>query len=377
MFFVLRECCEHHLICKTTLAIPSKKNKETTKGAAGTEEFSTKEDILKTCNALLNSGGGLLEINFSELQNDGTSKKDSVDSYWRKIEPSLREMIYPASYDDVFDRRELPNQIQLFLNAPKHFCTKKYNLYVPSDGSVLPASCDKVAEILRQKPHGFKRRIDSNVRVALEALQEIPEKFRLNEKFDLTESKQLQYKNFTSGYDFFANHAHKEKIRKQLSAFGNCNGGVILLGVKDDQRVCGVDLGKDKREDVEKKVRSQVNKVCCNFEPKRGVHWDVAFATVIGSESNPVIVIKMAGIQGSGGIFGKLPESYELGSDEGGRHVARLLKFHEWKNRMESDRAWWQENSKGVYFHQYIFSKGNLYSSWKCSQLILILYFGL
>ena len=85
----------------------------------------------------------------------------------------------------------------------------------------------------------------------------------------------------------------------------------------------------------------------------------------------------MAGIQGSGGIFGKLPESYELGSDEGGRHVARLLKFHEWKNRMESDRAWWQENSKGVYFHQYIFSKGNLYSSLKCSQLILILYFGL
>ena len=376
MFFVLRECCEHHLICKTTLAIPSRNNKETTKGAAGTEEFSTIEDILITCNALLNSGGGLLEIKLSELQNDGR-KKDSVDSFWKKLEPSLIEMIYPASYANVFDRCILPNQIQLFVNTPKHFCTRKYNLYESSDASVLPATHYKVAEILGEKPRDSKGGTDSNVRFALKDLPKIPEKFRWKEQFDLTESKQLQYKNFTSSKDFLANHVHRQKIRKQLSAFGNCDGGVILLGVSDDQQVFGVDLAKNKRDDVEEKVSFQVRKVCCNFEPVRGVHWDVAFSTVTGSESNSVIVIKMAGIQGSGGIFGKCPESYELGSDKDGRYVARLLEFPEWKKRMESDLAWWQHNSKGVCFHQYIFFKGNLYSSWKCSQPILILYFGL
>lgn len=315
------------------------------------------------CNALLNSGGGLLEMEFSELQNDSTSKKDSVDSYWRKIEPSLREMIYPASYNDVFDRCLPPNQIQLFVNAPNHFCTKKYNLYVPSDGSVLPASRDEVAEILRQKPRGSKRRTNSNVRFALKDLPEIPEKFSCKEEFDLTESKQLQYKNFTSGDDLFVNHSQREKICKQLSAFGNCDGGVILLGVTDDRKVHGVEIAEDRKEYVVEKVRSLVSKVCRNFEPVRGVHWDVAFSTVSGSQSNSVLVIKMAGIKDSGGIFGKCPESYELGRDENGRQVARLLEFHEWKKRTESDRARWQGSSKGVCLYQYIFSKGNLYSS--------------
>ena len=364
MSIVHRECCEHHLFCKITLAVPSKKNKKkTTKEDAGTQEFSTNEDILKMCNALLNSGGGLLEMEFFELQNDSTSKKDSVDSYWRKIEPSLREMIYPASYNDVFDRCILPNQIQLFVNAPKHFCTKKYNLYVPSDGSVLPASSNEVVEILRQKPQGSKGRINSKVRFALKDLPEIPEKFSYKEEFEWTESKQLQYKNFTSGDDLLANHNQREKICKQLSAFGNCDGGVILLGVTDDRKVDGIDIAEDRKEYVVEKVHSLVNKVCCNFEPVRGVHWDVAFSTVSESQSNSVVVIKMAGIQDSGGIFGKCPESYEIGRDEDGRQVARLLEYHEWKKRMESDRARWQESSKGICLYQYIFSKGNLYSS--------------
>lgn len=377
MFIVLRECCEHHLICKKKLVITKNNDEKTTGGDAGTEEFSTNEDILKTCNALLNSGGGLLEIKLSKPQNNSGSKEESVDSYWKKIESTLRDMIYPTSYIDVFDRLVLPNQIQLFVNAPDHFCTKRYNLYEVSDASVLPASFLKVEEILKQKPQDSERGTDSNVQFALKDLPEIPENFCLNEKFNLTESTQIQYKNFTSHHYFLENFAHKEKIRKQLSAFGNCYGGVILLGVKDNQVVSGVDLAETSKDDVVEKVRSQVNKVCCNFKPVRGVHWDVAFSTVTGSGSRSVIVIKMAGIKDSGGIFGKCPESYELGRDKDGRHVARCLKFPEWKKRMDSDGPWWQDNSKNVCFHQYTSSKGNLYSNWKCSQLILTLYFGL
>ncbi|PFX30936.1 schlafen family member 13-like isoform X1 [Stylophora pistillata] len=364
-----REFCEHHLFCKITLAVSvdtnKKKKKKTKKEDAGAEGCSTNADILKMCNALLNSGGGLLEMELTELQDDGTSEKDSVDSYWRKIEPSLREMIKPSSYDDVFDRCVLSNKIQLFVNAPKQFCTKNYNLYVPSDGSVLPASRDKVAEILMQKPQGSRREANSNVRVALKELLKVPEEFSCNEEFGLTESKQLQYKNYTSGNDLFANHSQREKICKQLSAFGNCDGGVALLGVTDDRRVQGVDLTKNSKDYVVNEIRSLVNKVCPNFEPERGIHWDVAFHPVMEYESHCVVVITMAGIQYSGGVFAKSPESYELRRDEAGKQVPRLLEFHEWKKRVDGARL--PENSKGMNellskFEKMQISKGALFT---------------
>lgn len=97
---------------------------------SGNEESDIQsENILRMCNALLNSGEGVLEMKISNSQNSSTSQKDPVDSFWQTIEEQLRRMIRPSRYDDVFDRSVLSDRIFLFINAPNHFCTMKYNLF--------------------------------------------------------------------------------------------------------------------------------------------------------------------------------------------------------------------------------------------------------
>ncbi|RMX58230.1 hypothetical protein pdam_00000211, partial [Pocillopora damicornis] len=301
-----REFCENHLCFAinigTNYASQQKKKKKEMKKEgkeSGNEESDIQsENILRMCNALLNSGGGVLEMKISNSQNSSTSQKDPVDSFWQTIEEQLRRMIRPSRYDDVFDRSVLSDRILLFINAPNHFCTMKYNLFVPGDAGVYEATYDDVVNFL--KFEGCKKDLNSYIR-----------------------------QRFT--------------IARQLSAFGNCDGGVLLIGVGDDRRVSGV----DSKEYVEERVISLFTEnICYNFELKRGIHWDLTFSDVSGSESKSVIVIKMAGIRDSGGIFAKCPESYELRCDINGQQVPHLVAFDKWKERMKPDDADLPRNTK-------------------------------
>lgn len=131
---------------------------------SGNEESDIQsENILRMCNALLNSGGGVLEMKISNSQNSSTSQKDPVDSFWQTIEEQLRRMIRPSRYDDVFDRSVLSDRILLFINAPNHFCTMKYNLFVPGDAGVYEATYDDVVNFL--KFEGCKKDLNSYIRV--------------------------------------------------------------------------------------------------------------------------------------------------------------------------------------------------------------------
>ena len=330
------------------------KKKRKKEGTNTTAEESTKETILKKCNALLNSGGGVLEMEIANFQYSCTStcKKDPVDSFWSSIEPQLKAMIKPAKYDDVFDRCVQSGKIFLFINAPQHFCTKKYNLFLSGDAGIEEACYQDIVDLLKLESQGLRRKANSSVAVPLEDLPEIPDTFTYHEVINLMESKQIQFKNYTSDTVLFTNHGQRDVISKQLSAFGNSGGGVILLGVGDDRKVCGLDMEKNSKEDVEENVTSLVNRVCCNFIPKRGIHWNVEFFPVAGPQSSAVIVIKMAGIQNSGGVFGKCPESYELRCNEEGQQVIHSLEFEEWKMRMKSNDVDLQGNSKGVYLYK-------------------------
>lgn len=147
---------------------------------------------------------------------------------------------------------------------------------------------------------------------------------------------------------FFSNHDQRIRIARQLSAFGNRDGGVLLIGVEDNREVSGVDMKKYSKEYIEKCVSSLVQKMCCNFELQRGIHWDLTFYDVSGSESKSVIVVKMAGMRDAGGIFRKCPESYELQCNEVGQQVPRQLDFDKWKGRMKSDEAHLTGNTRGM-----------------------------
>ena len=317
---------------------------------SGNEENDIQsENILRMCNALLNSGGGVLEMKISDPQNSSTSQKDPVDSFWQTIEEQLRRMIRPSKYDDVFDRSVLSDRILLFINAPNHFCTMKYNLFVPGDAGIYEATYDDVVKIV--KFEGCKKDLNSYIRVPLKELPKVPDYFLDQGIISLIEGKQVQFKKFTSL--LFSQHKQRFTIARQLSAFGNCDGGVLLIGVGDDRRVSGVDMGTNSKEYVEERVISLFTQnICCNFELKRGIHWDLTFSGVSGSESKSVIIIKMAGIRDSGGIFAKCPESYELRFDINGQQVPHLVAFDKWKVRMKPDDADLPRNTRGVYLYK-------------------------
>ncbi|PFX30928.1 Schlafen family member 5 [Stylophora pistillata] len=368
-----RDFCENHLYCTIKIGADSasqqKKEKKRRKKQgieSRNEESPTQsEDIMRKCNALLNFGGGVLEMKIADPQSKGASKKDPVDCFWQTIEGQLKTMIRPSKYDDVFDRRVFSDKILLFVNAPKHLCTMKYNLFVSGDSGVDDANYDDVVGFLKLESDSHKRNLKSNIQVPLQDLPPIPCTFFHQKVISLMECKQVQFKDFASDSLLFSHPKQRFSIARQLSAFGNCDGGVLLIGVRDDRRVSGVDMVKNKKEHVEECVSSLVDKMCCNFKLQRGIHWDLTFSDVSGSESKSVIVVKMAGMRDAGGIFGKCPESYILQCDEDGQQVPHQLDFDKWKGRMKSDDAHLTGNTRGMIdmlsrFQQMRVSEGHL-----------------
>lgn len=368
-----RDFCENHLYCIIKIGADSasqqKKEKKRRKkqgiDSRNEESPTQSEDIITKCNALLNFGGGVLEMKIADPQSKGASKKDPVDCFWQTIEGQLKTMIRPSKYDDVFDRRIFSDKILLFVNAPKHLCTMKYNLFVSGDSGVDDANYDDVVGFLKLESDSHKRNLKSNIQVPLQDLPPIPCTLFHQKAISLMECKQVQFKDFTSDSLLFSHPKQRFSIARQLSAFGNCDGGVLLIGVRDDRRVSGVDMVKNKKEHVEECVSSLVDKMCCNFKLQRGIHWDLTFYDVSGSESKSVIVVKMAGMRDAGGIFGKCPESYELQCDEDGQQVPHQLDFDKWKGRIKSDDAHLTGNTRGMNdmlsrFQQMRVSEGHL-----------------
>lgn len=318
-------------------------------GLDAKDEETSQECVLKRSCALLNSGGGVLVMKITDF-GSLASKPNALDNFWKTVEPKLKAMIKPSSYDDVFDRCEESDEILLFVNAPQHLCTMEYNLFAPGDATVDEASYEKTVELLMRTPQSKRKRL-SNVEVSLKDLPEVPKVFRYNEMLNLKESKQIQFKHFTSETVLDSNNrSQREGIAKQMSAFANAGGGVILLGVKDNGEVCGQDIKR--KANIEENVNSIVNKMYWNCTPERKVHWDLQFFPVLGCESNVIVVIHVAGMGGSGGVFAKCPKCFELQQSIDGQQSICHLEFEEWKQRMLSREGLLTTgNSKGI--HKY------------------------
>lgn len=322
------------------------KNKKKKEGLNAEDE--DEERILEQACALLNSGGGLLVMKITDFQSSTTSA-NSLDQFWKKIEPKLISLVKPSRYDDIFDRCEQSDEILLFINAPPHICTIKYNLSLPGDSSVMEASYHQTVDLLKGARQD-RRPKPPNVTVPLTELPEVPEVFTQKEIIlDLKESKHIQFKHFTSKTLLDSNNrSQREGIAEQISAFANAEGGVILLGVKDDGEVCGRDLRENGKDGIERNLQKNViKKMCWGLEPVRGVHWDLKFFAVRGCEANAIVAIYVAGMRKSGGVFAKSPKSFKLLQGEDGQQSPHRLDFEEWKQRMLS-REGLQSDSKGI-----------------------------
>ena len=332
-------------------ATQQKKQKKQAKKQGEINEVSEdpQELVLKNACALLNTGGGVLVIKIADFQ---SLAKDSVDNFWKTIEPRLSALITSSlTYDEVFDRLEFSDEVLLFISAPQHFCTLKYNLFLPSDVSANEASYEQTLKLLEKQPskRGKKKKLYP-IGVPLNNLPTVPKMLKCNQSLSFHESKQVEFKHWTSDkYLDHNNHGQRQSVEKWISAFANGSGGVILLGVTNKGCVLGQELNADNSPEVmEQRVSSLFNKMICDFTLERGTHWDMEFVPVVGSKSKAVIVIYVAGMASCGGVFTNFPKSFELKScGKDGNKVPIQLDFKGWKERMLSGMGL-QSSGKGL-----------------------------
>ena len=266
-----------------------------------------------------------------------------LDEIWSGLEDKLITMISPSTYGDVFDREIKGDEVFLFMRAPNHWCTIDYNLFVPFDAKTLPATYDKVLDLLSKNTSGKKKNSKKvGPQVPLEKLpvNKLPEQFHSGAVLKFHEAKKIQFKHFSSHNGILHNNnsTQRESLQKCISAFGNEIGGMILLGVTDEGEVVGQKMEEDSKGETEKRVESIVNDMSRSwvFTPERKIHWDIKFFPVVGKDSSFVIIIYIAGMQNLGGIFVKCPTSFELltSPEHGKQDVIHQLDIEDWKKRM-------------------------------------------
>ncbi|XP_068711826.1 schlafen family member 13-like isoform X2 [Montipora foliosa] len=311
------------------------------------KKSSVNLDVLQAICALLNSGGGVVHMKIANFDNS-KSLLDQLDTFWQSLESKLDAMIKPSEYAEVFDRVVEKDVILLFVKAPGHCCTVEFNLFLAGDAKKTEASFKETVRLLQDRPLGTRKDFR---RIPLQELPSLPESFSYEQKLDFHESKQIQFKWFPSKNPLLHgnNRTQRETIVNQISAFGNCSGGIILVGVRNDCTVLGQDMTskENSREDIESRIRSLIEDMKWPCICERKVFWDIKFLPVAGKENCFVIAIYVAGIKG--GVFTKKPKSYELRlEDDGKQQSISHLEFVEWKKRMLSGKDMLQHERTAV-----------------------------
>ena len=301
-------------------------------------------DVLQAICALLNSGGGVVHMKIADFYNLKSPLK-RLDDFWQKLESKLDAMIKPSVYAEVFDRVRKKDEIFLFVKAPHHCCTVEFNLFLSSDAKKTEASFTETVGLLQDRTSGKGKNF---CKIRLHELPSLPESFAYKQKLDFHESKQIEFKCFTSKNPLLHGNSRTQRkaIVEQISAFGNCSGGIILVGVADDCTVLGQDMSskENSKEDIESRVKSLIKDMKWPCICKREVFWDIKFLPVKGKENCFVIAIYVAGIRG--GVFASKPKSYELRLEDDAISPFEL-NFDEWKKRMLSGTYMLQDERTG------------------------------
>ena len=244
-----------------------------------------------------------------------------LDKFWQTFENSLEPALKPLCYPDLIDRVVKEDVVFLFIKAADCLISIDRNLYVAGDARVHRASFTKTLELLEDTPE---------CKIPLEKLPPLPETFVSGKMLDFHETKKIQFKGNNSEKTALETLLHKkDEIKKQISAFANVLGGIILFGISNDGIVDGLKIDSDEKsfKEVEQGVESLIGEMkwCCT--PQRSVHWNVKFFPVQGKKNFFVIAIYVAGM--SGAVFAESPESYKEVQDTNGNFA-----LEKWLQRM-------------------------------------------
>ncbi|XP_073525216.1 schlafen family member 9-like [Phyllobates terribilis] len=207
-----------------------------------------RENISRAVCALLNSGGGIVLIEISNEEFIYTK-----DGLGQDLENILRELVYKFDVSEFCDFSQEESNLIIFVKTwntqrdyPK-LCTLDTGLYARNLTSKEMLNASQVMNLIEKKKRGKAKRarfssVTSDWQHGVQSLM-AKEFLCLGEELELGESDHVEFKDFRS--DGFQRR-FKDVIRIYFSAFGNRDGGCLIIGVDDNKVVHGCSRGTKK-----------------------------------------------------------------------------------------------------------------------------------
>lgn len=226
--------------------------------------------------ALLNSGGGMIEIQMA-------NKSEQPVEMGLDLEQSLRELIQSSDWQAFFETQQRRKYFYIFVkswscgpengSAKPHICSQNSSLYHRSGTSVIAMSSTDAFVYLKSKksvgcgltnggapPVKIPRVLHQNSLEsdpAFEIFQS--EKLEYGQILPFPESIQVEFKQFAtkSVQDYI-----KNIIPEYVSAFANTSGGYLFIGVEDKSRkVLGCPKDNVSRDSLERVANEAISKL--------------------------------------------------------------------------------------------------------------------
>lgn len=226
--------------------------------------------------ALLNSGGGVVEIQMA-------NKSEQPVEMGLDLEQALRELIQSSDWQAFFETRQRRKHFYIFVkswsrdpedsSAKPRICSQNSSLYHRCGTSVIVMSSTDAFVFLKRKksvgcgltdggapPVKIPRVMHQNsleINPAFEIFQS--EKLEYGQILPFPESIQVEFKQFAtkSAQDYI-----KNIIPEYVSAFANTSGGYLFIGVEDKSRkVLGCPKDNVTRDSLERVANEAISKL--------------------------------------------------------------------------------------------------------------------
>ncbi|KAM7333956.1 hypothetical protein ACRRTK_007276 [Alexandromys fortis] len=235
-----------------------------------------KKRVTKAAYALLNSGGGVIEIQMA-------NKSEQPVEMGQDLEQALRDLVQSSDWQAFFETQQRGNHFYIFVkswscgsedsSAKPRICTEKSSLKRRCGTSVIVMSSTDAFTFLKGKksvgcgltdggapPVKIPRVMRQNIletNPAFEIFQS--EKLEYGQILPFPESIQVEFKKFDT--DNVQNNI-KDIIPEYVSAFANTSGGYLFIGVEDKSRkVLGCPKENVTRDSLERVTNEAISKL--------------------------------------------------------------------------------------------------------------------
>ncbi|XP_036407643.1 schlafen family member 13-like [Megalops cyprinoides] len=278
------------------------------------ERDEEKMRILKAACALLNTGGGLIQI-----EPDNQDFDFQKHALGQDIQTALMNLVQPSSLEIFFYFLQQNGYFLIFVKSwcsatdQASLCSISTGLRKRSGTSVIEIPSQAVPEFLQEQRqkwgHDEPGVPDDNT------VQEFysRDSVSLNEEVPFGESMKVEFKDFSSEKSLVK---LRERLPKYISSFANTQGGTLFVGIDDKRRVRGCtrhDNLEKHIEDICKKANQVHLSDCKNPKP-----WSVQhrIISVVDSDSKNLCVLAIKIPVFCCIVFENQPDSWQINNSQ-------------------------------------------------------------